>query len=141
MAIAALLTAISLAAPMPGRTEPEGSYFAIIVSDIEESVAWYTSVLALNESSSSKTERFEIVNLRGPGLFVELIELTVAEPRPAGIRGPFKVGFVVDDLGRFIEQLPDSMPEPDVINDGVNSLQLMQLRDPDGNIIQVMDFD
>lgn len=141
LAVAAVIV-MSLMPPAPARADVEGSYFAIIVNDIDASVAWYESTLQLDRVSSGKTDRFEIVNLQGRGLFVELIELRSAAERPGGrIKGPFKLGILVDDLESFVQELPESMPEPDIVGDEANKLRLVQLRDPDGNIIQVMDFD
>ena len=51
----------------------QGSYFAIIVSDVEASRNWYQTVLGLRElSRSTQIDRYDIINMAGPGLFVEL---------------------------------------------------------------------
>ena len=129
-----------LVAPMSSTADTNGSYFAIIVTDVQTSLAWYESVLGLEISSRvSETGRYEIVNLRGAGLFVELIQLEAGIDRPERfITGPFKVGMLVNDLSEFKAQLPDSIPEPEVVSDTRNQLLLIQLRDPDNNTIQVM---
>ena len=118
----------------------EGSYFAVIVNDLDTSQEWYETVLGLSpESTLSEDDRYKIVNLKGRGLFVELLELATAQDRPEGlVRGPFKVGMLVRNLEEFIAGLPESVAEPDVISDPTNGLVLIQIRDPDGNIVQVM---
>lgn len=117
-----------------------GSYYAVVVRDIGVATAWYESTLGLRAVSRlSEAGRYDIVNLRGPGLFVELLELVDATPRPEGIvHGPFKVGMLVEDLDRYIDRLPASMPRPEVVEDTANGLRLVQLHDPDGNVVQVM---
>ena len=131
-----------LVATMSSAAEARGSYFAIVVTDIHTSLAWYESVLGLEVSArTSESGRFEIVNLRRAGLFVELIQLESATDRPDNIiKGPFKVGMLVSDLNEFAAQLPDSIPEPEVISDTRNELLLIQLRDPDNNTIQVVEL-
>ena len=131
-----------LVAPMPSAAEAKGSYFAIVVTDIQTSLAWYESVLGLEVSARvSESGRYEIVNLRGAGLFIELIKLEAATDRPDNvINGPFKVGMLVSDLNEFTAQLPDSIAEPEVISDTRNELLLIQLRDPDDNTIQVVEL-
>ena len=128
--------------PIAGFAGAEGSYFAIIVDDIDASAKWYEATLGLEERSRVVREgRFTIVNLVNAGLFVELIELEAAADRPEGrIEGPFKVGLLVDDLAAFVAGLPDGITEPEIIADTANNIQLAQLQDPDGNTIQVVEL-
>lgn len=139
---AALTAILTLVSATSSHAVMEGSYFAVIVSDIDASQQWYESALGLKpESRVSDDGRYTIVNLQRPGLFVELLELESAHARPEGrMRGPFKVGMLVSDLDEFVASLPDSVTEPEVIRDPLNKLRLVQLRDPDGNIIQVMEL-
>lgn len=131
-----------LLVPMPCAAEAKGSYFAIVVTDMRTSLAWYESVLGLEISTRvSESGRYEIVNLRGTGLFVELIKLEAATDRPDSVvNGPFKVGMLVDDLNEFASQLPDSIAKPKLVSDNENELLLIQLRDPDNNTIQVVEL-
>ena len=132
---------ILIALVAPAGAETRGVYFAVIVSDIDASTEWYRSTLGLSLGAQlGDGTRYKIANLRKPGIFVELLELQAASERPEGrIEGPFKVGLLVDDLSAFIAQLPDSVSEPEVIVDPRNNLLLLQLSDPDGNIVQVME--
>jgi catechol 2,3-dioxygenase-like lactoylglutathione lyase family enzyme len=121
--------------------EPEGSFFAVIVSDIDKSVKWYESTFGLSPGERlSESGRYEIVNLRKPGLYVELLQLTAAAERPEYVKGLFKVGILTSDLTDFVALLPESIPKPEILTDTTNGLLLMQLRDPDGNIIQIMEL-
>ena len=118
----------------------EGSYFAMIVSDVEASRNWYQTGLGLEEiSRSTECGLYDIINMAGPGLFVELLELDAAAARPGGqIEGPFKVGMLVDDLTAFAAALPATTAEANIIYDQENSVVLLQLKDLDNNTVQVM---
>jgi hypothetical protein len=138
--LSALAAFCILLTATPISAQIEGSYFAVIVNDIEASAEWYQSTFRLSVGArSSEPGRYKIVNLSKRGVFVELLELDDASERPEGkITGPFKIGWLVNDLNQFIAQLPDSISDPRVIFDSENKLNLIQLRDPDGNIIQIM---
>lgn len=85
-----LAAALLVLAPVLAFAEVSGSYFAVIVKDVEASSAWYQSVLGL-QAKARRTEegRYDIVNLGGPNLFVELLQLDAAAARPGGyIEGP-----------------------------------------------------
>ena len=120
----------------------QGSYFAIIVSDVEASRNWYQTVLGLQElSRSTQIDRYDIINMAGPGLFVELLQLPAASERPGGqIEGPFKIGMLVDDLTNFAATLPTTVGDPKIVYDDKNRVLVLQIRDPDNNTIQVMQY-
>ena len=136
---AILVLFMSFSTPI-AAADTNGSFFAVIVRDIEAASTWYASTFGLAAGEwMSEPGRYKVVNLRKPGLFVELLELDGARTRPEGrVEGPFKLGMLVDDLDAFIAALPESVAAPDVINDERNNLLFVQLRDPDKNIIQVM---
>jgi catechol 2,3-dioxygenase-like lactoylglutathione lyase family enzyme len=118
----------------------QGSYFAVIVSDVEAARNWYQTVLGLEESSRTADRgRYDIINMAGPGLFVELLKLDAAVARPGGqIEGPFKVGMLVDDLTAFAAALPAAVSQAEIVYDRKNSVLVLQLKDPDNNTVQVM---
>lgn len=133
---------ISALVPISASADTRGSYFAVIVSDIDKSVAWYESNLGLKAGARlSEDGKYEIVNLRSSDLFVELLQLSAAADRPEGmIKGPFKVGFLVGDLKYFVSMLPGSLDPPEIMADDKNALLMIQLKDPDGNTVQVMEL-
>ena len=137
-----ILLAAALALGNAARAEPAytGSYFAVIVSDIDASVAWYEAHLGVTESTRlADAGRYEIVNMVRPGLFVELLELADAATPPDGrVRGPFKLGALVADLDAIVAALPAAADAPGIVEDANNGLRLLQLRDPDGNVVQLM---
>lgn len=131
-----------LASTATSAADTKGSFFAVIVKDMGVSLAWYKESLGLEiVTRMTESGQYDIVNLFGPGLFVELLELPAAAERPEGrIEGPFKLGMLVDDLHEFVAGLPESLSEAEIISDTNNGLLLLQLRDPDGNIVQVMEM-
>jgi len=133
----AMLIATVTASESPS---PSGTFFAIIVDDVDVSSEWYQSVLGVQQKSRMSREgQYDIVNLAKPGLFIELMELSNAADRPEGYtKGPFKMGFLVDDLEAFVASLPESTVTPDIIHDERHGLLMVQLRDPDDYILQVM---
>jgi len=137
-----LLLLIGITASYAGdeSTDLAGAYFAVIVSDIEVSREWYQNNLQLEQRTRfSEDGRYDVVNLARPGLFVELLELDAATDRPEGrIEGPFKVGFLVADVEAFAASLPETESAPRILHDERNKLLMLQLRDPDGYIVQVM---
>lgn len=140
--ITALAATCLLVIMAPIAAETKGSYFAVIVSDIRTSAEWYKSTFGLASGAPlSEPGRYTIVNLQKQGIFVELLEIEAAGERPeTRVHGPFKVGVLVSNLSEFVAQLPDAIPEPKVILDTRNSLRLIQLHDPDGNTIQIMEI-
>lgn len=145
MKIRALVCLLACLSTVTHADEPveatiEGSFFAMIVSDVDASRNWYQTVLGLEEvSRSTERGRYDIINMAGPGLFVELLELDAAAERPGGqIEGPFKVGMLVDDLTAFAAALPATTAEANIIYDQKNNVVLLQLKDLDNNTVQVM---
>jgi len=142
-----LLVAVLIFLPPTASTQNEvttatiqGSYFAVIVSDVEAARNWYQTVLGLQETSrTAERDRYDIINMAGPGLFVELLKLDAAVTRPGGqIEGPFKVGMLVDDLTAFAAGLPAAASQAKIVYDRKNSVLVLQLKDPDNNTVQVM---
>lgn len=141
-----ILLALFFLFPLPALAEDVadakilGSYFAIIVSDVDASKNWYQTVLGLQQvSRSTERDRYDIVNLAGPGLFVELLQLESAGARPGGqTEGPFKVGMLVDDLTSFAAALPAAAANAEIVYDRTNNVLVLQLRDPDDYMVQVM---
>ena len=119
-----------------------GSYFAVIVSDIDVSTRWYESTFGLTTLTRfDAADNLKIVNLGKPGVYVELLWLQSATEKPEGrIQGLFKAGLLVDDLDAFIASLPTTEEPPEIVNDTRNLVRLVQLRDPDDNLIQVMEL-
>lgn len=128
-------------------------YFtAIIVSDISNSIDWYTQNLGLEVKNQIENEArgFKQANLGKEGMAIELIELNSAvapqelmedSPKGTKLTGFFKVGFSISQFDDTIERLKDSGVtfHGDVVKDPVSSQKMVVLKDPDGNRIQLFE--
>jgi len=114
-------------------------YFAVLVSDVDVSVDWYLKVFGLVSVGGSADENGEwrIENLRNDYLHVEIIQDDRASKskRPLGF---FKVGFSVPNVVRVADRVEAASGErPRVIDIEQFDQRLIQIRDPDGNTIQL----
>ena len=115
-------------------------YFAVSVTDVDRSMAWYRDVLGLREIGGAKAEdgAWRIENLRSDVLFVEIIrdDRDTAVERAQGFA---KVGFFVPDIEDVADRVAASTGErPRVLDFERFELRLLQLRDPDDNVLQIM---
>ena len=114
-------------------------YFAVLVRDLDAAVRWYQDVLGLEEWIGSEAEdgRWRIVNLRSESLIVELIRHDEARTVERAY-GFMKVGFHVPDIDAVADRVERVTGErPRVSEFPRFGLRVLQLRDPDGNIIQL----
>ncbi len=114
-------------------------YFAVLVEDVDKSVEWYRSVFGLHKLSGSKADdgSWQIENLKNDRLFVEIIrdDRAVDVERPRGFR---KVGFEVRDVEAVADRVARATGErPRVLDYDQHGVRILQIRDPDGNIIQL----
>jgi len=137
LAIASCSTAIASDAWVADVRGPQ--YFAVLVEDVDESVEWYRTVFGLHELDGSQADdgSWRIVNLSNKKLFIEVIR----DDRAQGVdraRGFFKVGFRVRDVELVADRVEQATHErPRVVDDPDHGMRIVQLRDPDGNIIQL----
>ena len=115
-------------------------YFAVLVSDAEKSAAWYRTAFGLREVDRSRADdgSWQIVNLSSAELLVEIIRDDRTRAG-AGERGFAKVGFHVADVAAVaaaVERATGTAPR--VVTMQQHGIRILQLRDPDGNIIQLM---
>lgn len=113
--------------------------FAVLVEDIERSVEWYSRAFALVRGDQSKAAdgSWEIVNLLSPDLAVEIIRdnRAIGADRALGF---FKVGFAVPDVDLVANRVESATGErPHVVESPAHGIRILQLRDPDGNRIQL----
>ncbi len=128
-------------ADQPWITEVEGThYFAVLVEDVDTAEAWYTRVFGLENVGGSVTTNgaYCIENLRNKFLHVELIYLASASAsdRPLGL---FKTGFYVADVVAIADRIEAATgARPDIIEFDQLMQKILQIRDPEGNVIQLM---
>ncbi|MDC8003561.1 VOC family protein [Aureisphaera galaxeae] len=131
---------------------PEASFSAIIVTDMEVAARWYTDVLGfkiLNETQNVDMG-FQQKNLKHGGVHIELIEIkgtlspeTLLEghPKRSRISGFFKFGMKVSDLDAWVKHLEakEANIHGNVVTDPVSGKQMVIVKDPDGNRIQLFE--
>jgi predicted enzyme related to lactoylglutathione lyase len=133
-----LLSSHAVAESWVGRIQAP-QYFAVSVEDVDKSVAWYTKALGLTKLDDKKADdgRWRIANLSNDQLFVEIIW-----DRRDGAKGRYhgiaKVGFSVPDIDAVADRVKEALGErPRVLDFKEHGIRILQLRDPDGNIIQL----
>ncbi len=122
-----------------GTTIESPQYFAVLVSDANRSAQWYKTAFGLREldRSSADDGSWQIVNLANDQLFVEVIRDDRAQPVTRA-RGFFKVGFHVPDIEAVADAVGRTTGErPRVLDFPRHGVRVVQIRDPDGNIIQL----
>lgn len=115
-------------------------YFALYVEDVDRSVDWYRAVFGLHELGGSKADdgSWRIENLGNDQLMVEIISDIRAQgiDRALGFR---KVGFYVPDVDQVAERVGQATGErPRVVDFDSLGQRILQLRDPEGNVIQLI---
>ena len=114
-------------------------YFAVLVEDVDESVEWYRNAFGLHELDGSQADdgSWRIVNLSNKRLLVEIIRDDRSRDIDRAL-GFFKVGFGVPDVELVADRVAQATKErPRVVDDAAHGVRIVQLRDPDGNIIQL----
>lgn len=157
-----LLTASYVLALMAGVASAEDAaqapieatpYFAAIsVADVDASADWYRRVFGLEVvRRTDLSERgIRIRLLRSEHAFLELVEnaearaaaeIDPAFEKPYLVHGPFKLGFLVDQLEVTVERLKGlGVPlRGRVVTEADGSLRSVQIEDPDGNILQLFE--
>jgi catechol 2,3-dioxygenase-like lactoylglutathione lyase family enzyme len=123
--------------------ESEGTFFALSVSNLAASTAWYRDKLGLRVVMEVPPQGGTAVTiLEGDGLIVELLQRDGARP-PAGdaqlTHGFFKAGILVKDLDRTLARLRERGVEiafgPYPASDTQRANLI--LRDNSGNLIQL----
>jgi catechol 2,3-dioxygenase-like lactoylglutathione lyase family enzyme len=113
-------------------------YFAVLVTDAEKSVQWYRRAFGLREVDRSAAEdgSWQIVNLSNDRLFVEIIRESGAQ---SGAGGFAKVGFYVPDVEVVADVVGRATGDrPRVLAFAQQGVRIVQIRDPDGNMIQLL---
>ncbi|MFB1065772.1 VOC family protein [Natrinema sp. H-ect4] len=131
-------------------------HVGITVANLEETLAFYRDVLdlpvadrfsvggeAFSDAVGVEGASAEFAHLEADGARIELVEYEPeARGSPtAGLNQPgaSHVGLSVDDLESFAEALPEDVPtlsEPRTTESGTT---IMFLRDPEGNLIEVLE--
>ncbi len=114
-------------------------YFALYVEDVEKSMIWYRTVFGLRELGGSKADNgsWRIENLGNERLLIEIIRDDRAQKvdRALGFR---KIGFYVPDVEVIAARAEQATGErPRIVDFAELGQRILQIRDPDGNVIQL----
>ncbi len=149
-----LLTAAakSLAAQASALPAPRPYFTAIIVSDIDTAIQWYTEKLGFELRNRVELPERNIrqANLHHGHALIELIQIGTAlfpsdlladQPKGTQIAGVSKFGFSVADFDRWIEFLTEAGAEflGRVVQDTVSGKKTIIVIDPDGNLVQLFE--
>ena len=150
----ALLLALTVVSwpSLDAQTDFSASFIAIIVEDIEASIAWYDDILGFEVANRTDIADRGIhqVNMRRDGIALELIETrmvvgqdSVLSQMPAGSRiaGFFKFGFSVSEFDLWVSVLREAGArfQGSVVTDPLTDKRMVVVRDPDGNRIQLFE--
>lgn len=132
--------------------KPTAYFSAIIVTDIDQSIDWYSKNLGFEVLTKQENEArgFKQANLKCGAILIELIELKQVlnpddilkdEPRGTKVGGFFKFGIQVDAFEKWIDHLKKNKVNfhGQAVKDPVSDKQMIIIKDPDGNRIQLFE--
>ena len=128
-------------------------YFsAIIVTDINASIDWYSNILGFTVLNKVESEArgFKQSNLERGNILLELIELEVAVDATdvvpnyndkTRLIGFFKCGFLVTDFDKWMAYLTEQKVNfhGTAVTDPISGKRIVIVKDPDGNRIQLFE--
>lgn len=127
----------------------EAYFSAIIVSDMDTSIYWYSNILGFEvlDKTESVERGFKQANLKKGNVLIELLELdsSVSQKevlsnysKKTKIYGFFKFGFLVSEFDKWIEVLKQAEVSfnGSVVTDHLSGKRMVIIKDPDGNRIQ-----
>ena len=153
-----LIISLLISAPLLSSAQIEANhdleaYFsAIIVSDIDVSISWYSNSLGfevLNRMESSE-KGLKQSNLKRGDVLIELIELDKAVSlenivpdysNKTRVTGFFKLGFLVTEFETWINHLTNEKVDfyGNIVTNDTNGKRMAIITDPDSNRIQIFE--
>ena len=130
----------------------EAYFTAIIVTDIDASIDWYSNILGFTVLNKVESEArgFKQSNLERGNILLELIELDAALDAKdvvpdynskTRLIGFFKSGFIVVDFDKWIVHITRHQVtvHGTVVTDPNSGKRMVIIKDPDGNRIQLFE--
>ncbi len=118
------------------------AYFAVDVGDVDSAIAWYSQAFGVElvDDTTAEDGRWRIANLGNEHVSIEIIfdrRSTVADG-DARFRGLVKTGMSVADVRVVADRVEaDTGERPRVLDFEAHGIRLIQLHDPEGNVIQL----
>ena len=147
-----IVSSLNLKSQSDALPELASSFTALIVENIDSSVAWYERNLGfeLYKININEERGFAQANLERSGSRLELIEIKgspsikdiqIIIPDVNRLQGIFKFGFDVEGFDHWISHLQSSGVQfsGDVVNDPVSDKRMVIILDPDGNRVQLFE--
>lgn len=132
--------------------DPKPSFAAIIVSNMKNSIEWYSEKLGFKVLNQMESEErgFKQANLKRGSAHIELIalrnsiapkDILAEKPKGTRISGYFKFGFLVQAFDDWVDALTRSNVEfhGRVVKDDISGKRMLIIKDPDGNRIQLFE--
>ncbi|MCP3981786.1 MAG: hypothetical protein GY716_20990 [bacterium] len=138
-----LILSSASSAEEPWIEQPEApAFFAVDVKNMDDAIAWYSRTFGtrLLDDNTAPDGRWRMANLRSAGVQIELIldRRSVAAEDGARHHGLVKVGVSVADVAAVADRVEAATGErPRVLDFAAHGIRLIQLKDPDGNTIQL----
>ena len=121
-------------------------FSALIVSDIDAAIHWYTDVfsLKLHNKTENRERGFKQANMGNDDMLIELVELKSSRSRKeveqqgSRVAGYYKLGFAVSDFDAWHQKLKVKGVEffGRTVTDVVSGKRTFLVKDVDGNTIQ-----
>jgi predicted enzyme related to lactoylglutathione lyase len=117
-------------------------YFAVDVGDVDAAVAWYGKVFGVRllDDTTAEDGRWRIANMRNDSLSIEIIfdRRSKAPGKEERYRGFAKTGVAVPDVSAVADRVEKATgTRPRVIDFAKHGIRLIQLRDPENNVVQL----
>lgn len=132
--------------------EIKANFSALIVSDIEKSIAWYKASFGFDILNQRKLPKIGLkqANLKKGAILLELIQLdTALTPKDVidnytsktRLQGIFKIGFEVTHFEYWLKHLTALKVEfhGSVVQSKETGKRMVVVKDPDGNRIQLFE--
>lgn len=127
----------------------QGSFAALIVKDIQRSIAWYENTFGFTVVNQTNIDErgLKQANLQYQGIRLELIELSTSVDitengtKRVLAQGIFKIGYSVSDFETWEDRFLNLnlITTNDVVSDPITAKKMMIIKDPDGNRIQIFE--
>jgi len=132
--------------------DPEAYFSAVTVSDLDNSVKWYSEMLGFEVIGKQIREDIGIgqVNLKRGNVLIELIKINTSlapadllndRQSNSKLQGFFKFGLMIAEFDNWVSYLKSQNVDfhGRVVDDPTSGKKMVIIKDPDGNRIQLFE--